>query len=228
MGFLSFNDIYPKMKVTEGMQIAVQVIKEASKNKEAVLTCRLSVPGQYCVAIYDDKAVNISRKISGNKRSELRKAIPEDTDLCFTVRTNAANVDDISLITDEAYTLSERLHEIIKTCSMRKAPSLCFTSDKGYIRFLQSLPKNSFERVLTDNETVFDEIKEIYPSKFYNDDYPLTKLYSLETKIQEVLSRNVWLKSGGNILIEHTEALTVIDVNSAKNISGKEREVNIL
>ena len=93
LGFLSFNDIYPKMKVTEGMQIAVQVIKEASKNKEAVLTCRLSIPGQYCVAIYDDKSVNVSRKISGSKRNELRKAIPEDTDLCFTVRTNAASID---------------------------------------------------------------------------------------------------------------------------------------
>ena len=119
LGFLSFNDIYPKMKVTEGMQIAVQVIKEASKNKEAVLTCRLSIPGQYCVAIYDDKSVNVSRKISGSKRNELRKAIPEDTDLCFTVRTNAASIDDISLITDEAYILNERLHEIIKNCSMR-------------------------------------------------------------------------------------------------------------
>ena len=228
LGFLSFNDIYPKMKVTEGMQIAVQVIKEASKNKEAVLTCRLSIPGQYCVAIYDDKSVNVSRKISGSKRNELRKAIPEDTDLCFTVRTNAASIDDISKITDEAYTLNERLHEIIKNCSMRKAPSLCFSSDKGYIRFLQSLPKNSFERVLTDIEVIFDEIRENYPCELYNDDYPLSKLYSLETKIQEVLNRNVWLKSGGNILIEHTEALTVIDVNSAKNISGKEREANIL
>ena len=135
---------------------------------------------------------------------------------------------DVAYVKNVTAAYSEKLNEIIRNCGMRKAPALCFSSDKGYVKFLQGLPKNSFERILTDNEAVYDELKDKYPCEFYNDEYPLSKLYSLETKIQEILGRNIWLKSGGNILIEHTEAMTVIDVNSAKNISSKEREANIL
>ena len=228
LGFLSFNDVYPKMRITEGMQVTVQVVKEASKKKEAVLTMKLSIPGDYCVAIYDDKSVNVSRKITGDDRSRLREAFPKEIDLSFTIRTNAAGVSDMSLITDEANRLSDKLHNILDISNMRKAPALCYESDKDHTKFLQSLYAGSYDRVLTDIKEIYEELKDRYPCELYDDEYPLSKLYSLETKMDELLSSRVWLKSGGNILIEYTEAMTVIDVNSAKNLAGKDREVNVL
>ena len=227
LGFLSFNDIYPAQKITEGTLIPVQIIKEASKNKEAVLTSKLSIAGDYCVLINDAANINVSRKISGPLRNELKEMLSDHKDLCITIRTNAAGADP-SLIQDEVKVLSKKLLSILETAKTRNGGSLIYKSEPEYLKFIKSLPKDSYERILTDIEEVCDTISFDRPCQFYNDDYPLSKLYSLETKIEEILKKDVWLRSGGNIVIEHTEAMTVIDVNTAKNITRKDKDGFIL
>jgi len=228
LGFLSLNDIYPNRRITEGLELAVQVIKEASKNKEAVLTNKISIAGKFCIAHNEEPAINISRKIIGNERDRLRNLIPKDLSSCITLRTNASFADSDNQIADEARELDLKLSNILSICNNRKAPALCYENDPEYIRFLKNLSYASYERILTDVSSVYEKIKEYPLCEFYTDSYSLKKLYSLETKIDELLKKQIWLKSGGNIVIEYTEAMTVIDVNSAKNIAKKNIDENIL
>ena len=228
LGFLSFNDIYPSKNVKEGDELVVQVVKEASKSKEAVLTTHLSLAGDYCVVIYDIPKVNISRKISGEITGELRRLVPEETEFCITIRTNAASVQDRSVVTDEINRLCDTMRSILDISNTRKAPAILYHSEPEYVRFIRGLEKKSYERIITDKKDIYDVLNKSFDCELYTDDYPLAKLYSIETKINELLSKKIWLKSGGNLVIEYTEALTVIDVNSAKNIAKKDREDNIL
>ncbi len=228
LGFLSFNDINEDIRPVEGSELIVQVVKEASKNKEAVLTSKPSISGIFCAATYERPSVNISRKITGDERAALRKAIPKDDECSVTIRTNALFSDDVSLIKDEALALYEKLKGLKELAKTRKAPSLIYQKEPEYVNFIKGLPLDSYERILTDIPEVYENIKDYSCAVLYTDEYPLSKLYSLDTKLEEIMSERIWLKCGGNIVIQYTEAMTVIDVNSAKNISGKDRNENIL
>lgn len=228
LGFLSYNDVLPDTRIVEGADIAVQIIKEASKNKEAVLSMKLSIAGAYSVVEIGDGSLSISKKITGDKRSEL-KAVFEGKKFenNVIVRTNACNLEDVSALENEIDYLNGQLSDIRKKAITRTPKSLIYKAEPEYVRFLKGIPEEMYERVITDREDIAADIS-MYSPVIYNDTYPFTKLYSLETKLDEVLSRQVWLKSGGNIVIDYTEAMCVIDVNSAKNIAKKDREVNVL
>lgn len=228
LGFLSHADVLPETKIVEGADIAVQVIKEASKNKEAVLSMRLSIAGVYSVVEIGKGELSISKKIIGDKRSELKAHFEgKSFENNVIVRTNAGNLDDISVLEKEIDDINKRIFEIKNNAITRTAKSLIYKAEPEYLRFLKGIPSDMYERVITDREDIAADILEYNPV-IYNDTYPFTKLYSLESKLDEVFSRQVWLKSGGNIVIDYTEAMCVIDVNTAKNISKKERETNAL
>ena len=228
LGFLSFNDIPKEIRLVEGMDIPVQVVKEASKNKEAVLSMNLSIKGDYCIVENNSQSLNISRKISGEKRSQLKSYLDFPHKNGVIIRTKAAYIEDYSIIKNEIVRLSNQLNNIIAVAENRKSCSLIYSAEPEYIMFLKSLSSETYERIITDLPEVFDKLADNDKCQFYKDTYPLTKLYSLETKIGSLLSRNIWLKSGANIVIDITEAMTVIDINSAKNLSNKERSNNIL
>ncbi len=226
LGFLSFNDLLDDTSLKEGEFVAVQVIKEASKNKDAVLSMHLSITGDYSIVELGKPSVNISRKITGDRRAELRAAV-NDYEHSVIVRTNAGLLEDISILTAEIDKLSAMLDTIVEKSKTRNSISLIHEAKREYERFVASMPIDAYDRVLTDIESIYKELS-AYKCEFYADSYPLIKLYSLQTKLDELLSRNVWLKSGANIVIDYTEAMTVIDVNSAKNMSKKNQEDNIL
>lgn len=227
LGFLSFNDILPEIKIYEGNDIIVQVVKEASKNKEAVLTTKLSISGDYSVVELGEGTISVSRKISGDIRSSLKTIVEGLTNYNVIVRTNASFLDDYDVLKDEILHLSDSLDNIVAKGTTRESKTLIYKSSSEYLNFIKGLPKDSYERILTDKPLIAEELCS-YNCELYKDDYPLSKLYSLETKLQEVLSRYIWLKSGANIVIDTTEAMTVIDVNSGKNLSNKDRETNVL
>lgn len=228
LGFLSFNDVLPGFRIVEGADVAVQVIKEASKNKEAVLSMKLSIPGTYSVVEIGDGQISISKKITGDKRSEFKELFANKKyNNNVIVRTNSINLDDINVLVDEIDELSNKLDDILMRANTRTTNSLIYRSEPEYVRFVKGLPTESYERILTDSELIAKDL-EAYSPILYSDSYPMIKLYSLETKLDEVLAKQIWLKNGGNIVIEITEAMCVIDVNSAKNIAKKDRETNSL
>lgn len=226
LGFLSFNDIYGNdSKIVEGLEIPVQVVKDASKGKEAVLSMKLSLRGYYSIVEYSDPCLNISRKINGEEKSSIRDICKDISKFSVIVRTNTKSLQNKSPLINEISELSDKLEYILNTSRTRTCYSLVYEAQTDYENFIENLPALSYERILTDQSEVLHRISE---AEYYEDSYPLIKLYSLESKLDELLSKTVWLKSGGNIVIEYTEAMTVIDVNTAKNLTKKDKETTSL
>ena len=220
IGFLSFADVIGEEQLRAGDLICVQILKAASKNKEIMLTMKLSLQGFLVVVERGNGKVNISRNIKGDKRSFFKEALKGYSANNVIVRSNAAECEGIGLLREEISKLSDKLDEIIRISKSRVAFSELFCSSPDYMHFIQGLKSDSYDRVISDIPAVKDSL---FDCSLYEDEYPLIKLYSIESKIDSLLSKTVYLKSGGNIVIEYTEALTVIDVNSGKNISKKEK-----
>lgn len=223
LGFLSFNDIIGPIP-KEGDLICVQVTKNASKNKEMMLSTKLNLQGVNCAVALGNGTVHISKNIPSDKRGEYKQFFSNLCDFDIIIRTNATNVD-FDTISDEMTVLSTTLEEIISKSRTRTAFSLLYKSKPNYISFIDSMRVGSYQRIITDIESIANEIE---GCELYIDDYPLIKLYNLESKLNNLLEKRVYLKSGGDIVIEHTEAMTVIDVNSGKNISKKAKDEIIL
>ena len=232
LGFLSFNDVPAGVRIVEGALVTVQVVKEASKNKEAVLTMNLSLSGNYCVVDKSNTGLCISSKITGADKEKIRNEIHYDGEYGVIVRTNTKELDDYNLLYDEISVLTEKLKMIESNAATRTKWSVVYDAEPEYIRFIKGLTKGSYDRISTDIPFVYDLIIKNISSDcdvaLYKEDYSFAKLHSLETKLEEIMSKQIWLRSGGNIVIEYTEALTVVDVNSAKNVSKKDRETLIL
>lgn len=232
LGFLSFNDVPVGVRIVEGALVTVQVVKEASKNKEAVLTMNLSLSGNYCVVDKSNTGLCISSKITGADKEKIRNEIHYDGEYGVIVRTNAKELDDYSILYNEIDVLTNKLKQIERVATTRTKWNIVYTAEPEYIRFIKGLIKGSYDRISTDLPSAYEMIKECVSFDceiaLYREDYSFAKLHSLETKLEEIMSKQIWLRSGGNIVIEYTEALTVVDVNSAKNVSKKDRETLIL
>ena len=236
-------------RILAGDEILVQLEKEAVRSKEPVFTTNLSLAGKYSVVSCGNTYKGVSRKCSKAEKEQLRAAIPEEIDYGVVIRTNAAlllpaleTTDDMKAealqpvraeISYLSGKLSTLLHDgIHRTCYSRiwhAAPSyLTNMRDGGVI----------YQQILTDNPQIYDEVREFATlylpeqlasiSLYQDDAYPLQKLYRVETQLDELLAKKVWLKSGAYLVIEKTEAMYVIDVNSGKNISKKSNAEYIL
>ena len=223
----------------EGDEILVQVIKESLKTKDPVVSSELSLSGTYCAVTYNESGkIYFSKKIRKDIKEQLRNALPSSVEFDVIIRTKAVECvsDELSKISSEILFLTNALKEIIKHCESRTCYSLLYTPSPDYIHFLSNLKEDEYEQITTDLSFVHESIMNYFKDNksiqrklsFYNDSFSLNKLYSIETKISELLSKKVWLKSGANIIIEVTEALTVIDVNTGKCMNKRNKENNIL
>lgn len=218
IGFLSFNDCYNSIP-HEGDLLCVQVVKAASKNKEIMLSAKLNLQGILCAASIGNGTIHVSRNISSEKKGIFRTELAGLTSYDIIVRTNAENAD-IAEIKREALELSQKLDTIINKSITRTAFSMLYESKPDYIKFVEGMKHDCYDRVITDIEHISIDTG----CELYRDDYPLIKLYSLESRLNRILDKRVYLKSGGDIVIEHTEAMTVIDVNTGKNINKKNKD----
>lgn len=232
-------------RILAGDEILVQLEKEAVRTKDAVFTTNLSLAGRYSVVSYGNTYKGVSRKCIKAEKEQLRAAIPGETDYGVVIRTNAVSLlhtldtkedddtDVLQPVRDEISCLNGKMSALLqngphRTCYSQiwKAPSpyLTHMRDEGIL----------YQQIVTDDPQICDEIKEFAElympeqltriSLYQNDDYPLYKLYRVETQLEELLGRKVWLKSGAYLVIEKTEAMYVIDVNSGKNISKKDAD----
>ncbi|MCR5799511.1 MAG: ribonuclease E/G [Lachnospiraceae bacterium] len=221
-GFLPMSETYGTEKIHEGDCIAVQVVKDASRNKDASLTMKLCLTGKYCIMEYSDPIVSISRKITGEMRNTLKDRLKGISGYSVIIRTSCADPDSIEELIKEIGDKETLMDDILSRSKTRTAGTLLYESEPEYERFILGL-NEPFERLITDIPSVCDRLG-AYGALLYTDEYPLSKLYSLETKIGELLSRQIWLKSGGSLIIQYTEAMTVIDVNTAKSASKKDKQ----
>ncbi len=223
-------------KVCQGDLLLVQVSKAAVKTKDAVVTCNISLPGKYAALEADSSAhVGVSRKITDSVRAgELKKLImPYCTDrISFIIRTDAANAADSDII-EEVRSLIAQYETMIQTAATRTAFTVMYRSRPELINDIEALRLTGDDEIVTDMQEVFDTIVANLPAapvRMYNDTMlSLTSQYSIMSRIEAALKPHVWLKSGGYLVIEPTEALTVIDVNSGKfDGRGQQREETFL
>ncbi len=253
-GFLPLKEIAPqyrshdtedgkpagKASVREGQEIVVQIEKEERGNKGAALTTYISLAGTYLVLMPNNpKAGGISRRIEGENRSELRETmaaleIPDTMGLIIRTAGSDKNVEELQW--DLNY-LMQLWEAIDRSSSEQTAPFLIFQESNVIIRALRDHLRGDIDEILIDQEASFklvqNFLKQVMPhnlhkAKLYQDSVPLFSRYQIETQIEMAYKREVTLPSGGSIVIDHTEALTSIDINSARATKGSDIEETAL
>lgn len=232
------NDSSKVTKLREGDELPVQIIKEGIKTKDPVVTSKLSVNGAYAVVTLDKRkgGLQYSKKLSKAKKQELQALIQQtdvekqlkDAGYAAVIRTGAGDLEDISVLQNELQSLIYKMDEILLHAKTRTCFSCIHKSEPSYIEYLHHLSNCEYEEIVTDIPEVYENLQTYYKGdkkvRFYNDTFPLGKLYSVDSKMDELFAKKVNLKSGANLIIEYTEAMTVIDVNTAKCINKKEKD----
>ena len=221
-------------KLTEGDELAVQVIKEAVKTKAPTVSAKLTWQGEFVVLTTENTRLGISKKLPEEIKSRFRDLFYDRTgeDFGLIVRTNAGKHADAVLL-EEYNSISKQFSHFKETYKYRNCYSILLKSPGNYMNFLKGMDLDEVEQIVTDEEDIYQEIlgffqgKEPLASKvkLYQDSMlSLSNLYGLRHKIEDALKERVWLNSGAYLVIQPTEALTVIDVNSGKAIKGNAKD----
>lgn len=219
-------------KLRVGDELLVQVQREALKTKVPCVTGNLSFTGKYLVLTTSDKSVGLSKKLSNEEKARLKKWIEPmlDSKYGFIIRTNAAQASKEEIM-KEAMFLIQRFVNVSKVAFSRPCFTLIDKAPSSYITALRDTYVADLEKIITDDKKIYEELKEYLSNyqkedseklHFYQDEMlSLDKLYRLEMALKEATSEKVWLKSGGFLVIQQTEACVVIDVNTGKFIGKK-------
>lgn len=229
-----------KDRIKEGQEIVVQIEKEERGNKGAALTTYVSLAGSYLVLMPNNpRAGGISRRVEGDARSELKDVInqleiPEGMGLIVRTAGGGKSVEELQW--DLNYLL--QLWEAIERSAHEKdAPFLIFQESNVIIRALRDHLRGDIDEILIDNHSTFrlvrNFLQQVMPrllpkAKQYDDSVPLFSRYQIESQIEMAYGREVPLPSGGAIVIDQTEALTTIDINSARSTKGGDIEETAL
>lgn len=224
-----------------GQEILVQIIKEPISNKGARVTSEISIPGRFTVLIPNNpnEMIGVSRKINNlQERKRLKKLAQELKPPGFglIIRTNAEDKDEQVLRQDIEACL-RNWNEVDRKAKTLPAPNLVYKDMEMVSSIIRDLFSNDVSRVWIDNKTLYRQILQYINStspqlaeriEYYHDRRPLFDMYNIEQDIQACAEKKVMLKNGGYIIIEHTEALVSIDVNSGKYIGRASYEENAL
>ncbi len=229
----------PPVNLQKGQDILVQITKEPVGKKGVRVRSALSLPGRFLVLLPFDGKVGVSKKVSNFKekrrlRKLVRNFLPEG--FGAIIRTVAEGKDE-EMIKQDLDELIKNWNNIEKSVKSVKAPALIYKDMNTTSSVIRDLFSDSVEHVVVDDKKLFKEIKSyvqwMSPDmldrvEHFHDKEPIFDRYGVEKDIQSLLSKKVWLKSGGYLYIEKTEAMTVIDVNSGRYAAKKEQEQNSL
>ena len=227
-------------KLKEGDEIIVQVAKDAVKTKDPVLTGNLNFSGKYAVLTAGKQVIGFSSKIEDREWKEQMRpqieALLEGKHTGIIIRTNAYGQE--TKLLRELSVLLELFERVINTARYRTCYTLLYESEPDSIKSLRNSPAGSLEEVVTDQPDLYARLQEYFRVsdisettglRFYEDHLlSLTKLYSLDHEMEQSCQKRVWLKSGGYLIIECTEAMVVIDVNTGKFTGRRDKEENIV
>ena len=229
-----------KEVLKEGQEVIVQVDKEERGNKGAALTTFVSLAGRFLVLMPNNpRAGGISRRIEGDERSQLKDAMGQLTvpdKMGLIVRTAGIGRNPEELQWDLDY-LVQVWESITTEAAKRPAPFLIYRESNVIIRAMRDYLRQDIGEVLIDSPEIHAEalgfIRQVMPSyqqkiKLYADEVPLFSRFQIESQIETAYQREVKLPSGGSIVIDHTEALVSIDINSARATRGSDIEETAL
>jgi len=219
----------------EGQEIVVQVVKEPLGTKGARITSHLSLPGRFLVFMPTVDHIGVSRKIdSRDERRRLRGIVQrfrEQSGLPggIIIRTAASNRSEADITADLTY-FEQVWTEIQRRREKERTPAVLFREESLVTKLLRDLLTEQFTAIRIDDDTEYRRVmalvSRIMPTmvgrvKQYNKDYPIFEEYGVQSEIDKALRSKVWLKSGGYIVINQTEALVAIDVNTGRYVGKK-------
>jgi len=222
--------------LSPGESVVIQIEKDAYATKGAKLSTKLSFNGEYAVLVTDSTDIHFSTKLPEDTRTKGLKSIfkqYKSEDFGFIVRTNAYEGKN-EAIKEEILELIEAYNHMVAVKEYRPNYTLLHSANKGWIKYVRNMNKTDLETIVV--ESVDDEIM----INNYLSEISLHKnitvtlrehlylLFDLEVKLQKATNRKVWLPSGASIIIDRTEAMYVVDVNSDKNISKRNNQRNLL
>ena len=226
--------------VKEGQELIVQVEKEERGQKGAALTTKIGLAGRYLVLMpTEPQAGGVSRRIEGEDRAQVREAleqvnVPEGMGIIVRTAGVGRTPEELQWDLDYLVTL---WNAITEAAAQRKAPFLIYHDSSVIIRALRDHYSSDVGEIIVDSEEVYEQAREFMQQvmphnlrklKLYKEKIPLFNRFQIESQIESAFQREVSLPSGGAIVIDHTEALTSIDVNSARATKGGDIEETAL
>jgi ribonuclease G len=238
------NRTYSKEKplpsnIQRGQDIIVQITKEPVGNKGVRVTTKYSIPGRYLVLIPYNRRIGVSKKIYNFRekrrlRHIIRPVLPEG--FGAIIRTVAAGQDE-NLILDDLNKLISAWNDIQNKMKSSKAPAMLYKDASTTSSVMRDLFRDDVTKITVDSKKLYRQIKNYVDDtspefsdkiELYNQRIPMFDVMNIEKQIEESLNKKVWLKNSGYLVIETTEAMTVIDVNSGKYAKSREQEINSL
>lgn len=225
--------------LTEGQEIVVQVAKDAIAAKGARLTTHLTIPGRYIVLMPGYDHIGISRKIENEEERERLKLIlneikPEGYGLIARTVSEGMKKEDLKEDLEYLQGVWQKVSLAMENAS---APSLIYEDHDLIFKILRDVTTKDVFKIIIDNKEDFEKMQIFLKNyfinldvflEFYDNDIPLFDQYNVEIEINRILDKKVWLRSGGSIVIDQAEALTVIDVNTGKYVGKRNFDDTIL
>ena len=245
-----------KKPLVEGEELVVQVTREALKTKEPAVTTNLNFTGKYAVLTTENQRIGISAKLCKTDRERLKSLAEtiEHPDFGVILRTNAKDATDEEILA-EIQGLAEEWQNLKETAKHKTCYSCLKKEPPAYLKEIVNLPTSSVNELITDDRNVFlklcsnfgiteddlwtkgsvsvpiDEVNvtETLTLRYYHDSLlSLSSLYSVKSSVEKAIAEKVWLNSGAYLIIQPTEAMTVIDINTGKNVAKKGVQENFL
>ena len=245
-----------KKPLVEGEELVVQVTREALKTKEPAVTTNLNFTGKYAVLTTENQRIGISAKLCKTDRERLKSLAEtiEHPDFGLILRTNARDATDEEILA-EILGLAEEWQNLKETAKHKTCYSCLKKEPPAYLKEIVNLPTSSVNELITDDRNVFlklcsnfgiteddlwtkgsvsvpiDEVNvtETLTLRYYHDSLlSLSSLYSVKSSVEKAIAEKVWLNSGAYLIIQPTEAMTVIDINTGKKKKKKGVQENFL
>ena len=238
--------------IQQGDELLVQVKREGIKTKAPAVTTNLTLHGKYALLTTGNTQISVSSKLPKEEKERLVRVVKDNSSADngsleemsageraygWLLRTNAGGASP-EVIKKDLLRLQAKYEELIKTAQYRTCFSCLLARPSAYLKRMSDLYTEEVDEILTDDRELFEQMTEYFQEnqpedtaklRFYEDRLlPMEKLYSLDHHLKEALGERVWLKSGGYLVIQPTEALTVIDVNTGKFTAGKKKEAAFL
>jgi ribonuclease E len=225
--------------IKSGQALMVQVTKDPIGGKGPRLTQQVSLPGRYLVLVPNSQVFGISRRLPDNERRRLRMAIrkvrPPEHGVIVRTAAEGASAEDLA---SDLARLNVEWERIAKKAKKSKAPTLLYEEPELTVRVVRDLfTDEEFREMATDSPRVHEQVtsylSEVAPDlvekvRLHQGKLPLFEEYHVVEQIHKALERKVWLPSGGYIVIDRTEAMTVIDVNTGKHVGSKNLEETVV
>ncbi|WOT04783.1 ribonuclease G [Shewanella youngdeokensis] len=223
--------------VRQGQDIIVQVVKDPLGTKGARLTTDITLPSRYLVFMPGSSHIGVSQRIeSGSVRDRLRKLTEPfvDDDGGFIIRTAAENAGEDELVQDAAFL--RRVWAKVSERRKRRGVALLYQDLALPVRIVRDFVGTALDQIQVDSSETFEELslfaQEFMPEvagklEFYNGPVPIFDLYDVENEVQRALGRKVELKSGGYLIIDQTEAMTTVDINTGAFVGHRNLEDTI-